>query len=588
MTSLEAAYLAQNLRALTETNADLAGLLHEMSADAPVPTDEPARAASANVVDFQPKPGAGGMGPPVFVLGCGLGRRLTALLADRLANRSRQPVVVVEPDPAKLRAAMAAADWRPVITDPRVRWAVGPDSYTACLAAFDNDPGFSFQNAQFVCGHADIQHALAPGAAPSHWSRFVAQAREEIDEYQKRLHDSVHQFLQWREGRPHLSELPPDQVRVFARTDRNTTALKYITADLLEAAQRAGHTTHVLEEDYLNDPFLGPRRMRAILDFQPDLVVNLIQTGRQAFSTLRDQAFTGIPFAVYYSSDPRRYDLAPERFSPDDHVFIADPEWEERFGRIGRPIHHLPLATSLHLKTPAPDADRWSCEVAMVSNLTGPEYVLPALTARQRHRLLELAEPVADDPEADADDVLGGLSAAETAIASPEALAAALEVAATWHLRRQAAVLLAEADFDFRVYGNEEWRSALAGTAAADCYHGPLDYETEVPAVYRQARVIVNVGSRSASSALNMRAYDVPAVGGCLITNDGPAIREAFTPGEEVVVYARVEELPRLVGELLGDAAKRDAIAEAGRARVLREHTYDRRWESILDVCKGR
>ncbi len=587
MPNRDAGILERNLDALARANAELAGRLRDADPNAQPPADEPAEVAAANVAEFHAKPGAGGMGPPVFVLGCGLGRRLTALLADRLADRSRQPVVVVEPDPSRIRAAMAAEDWRAAITDPRLRWAVGPDSYAASVAAFGNDPHFTFHSAQLICSTVEIQRTLTPGAPPDHWSRFVAAVREDVGRYQKNVLDSIEGYMKWRAERPVLSSLPGEEVRVFARTDSNTSALKYITADLLEAAQRAGHITHLLEEDYLNDPFLGPRRAQMILEFQPDLVVNLIQTGRQAFSTLRDSVFKGVPCAVYYSSDPRRYDVDAEQFSPDDHIFIADPDWRELFSPTGRQVHVLPLATSMHTKEVALEVDPWLCDVVMVSNLTGPQHVLPQLTAAQRQRLLKLGEQVADNRQADASDILAMLSADDLAIAPAETLRGAVEVAATWHLRRRAAILLAEAGFGLRIHGNEEWSPALAGTAAAECWKGHLDYQREVPAAYHHARVTINVGSRTASSALNMRAYDVPAIGGCLVTNAGGAIEASFLPGAEVVVYDRIEDLPRLVWELLAEPARRDAIAAAGRARVLRDHTYDRRWRDILEICGG-
>lgn len=579
--------IEQNLQALAAVDAELARRLREASADAEIPHDEPLEVARASVAEFKPKPGLGGMGPPIFMLGCGLGRRLAALLTYCLADRSRQPVVVVEPDPAKLRAAMAAEDWRWLIEDPRVRWAVGGDSYDASRAAFNDDPCFTFQDAQFVFSSSQVQRALAPDAPPGSWSVFVSQARRDIDHYQKSLRDSIEGYSRWRAERPAPSELAAGDLRVFSRTDCNTTALKYVTADLLEAAGRTGHVTHLLEEDYLNDPFLGPRRARTVFDFRPDLVLNLIQTGRQAFSTLRDSMLGGVPFVIYYSSDPRRYNIAPAQFSEDDHIFVADPDWVDLFRPTNKPVHVLPLATSMHTKRVDDDSGPWTCDVAMVANLTGPEFVLPQLSENQRRGLLDAAGKLAVEDGAEAADVLRGMSAADCAVAPDESLLAALEVAATWHLRRRAAILLAEAGFDLRIYGNEEWSSALAETAAAGCWKGALDYDRQVPSAYHHAEVTVNVGSRTASRALNMRAFDVPAVGGCLVTNAGSAIETAFEPGREVAVYDHVDDLPRVVGELINNPAYRQSIATAGRARALRDHTYDRRWSEILAVCLG-
>ena len=198
--------------------------------------------------------------------------------------------------------------------------------------------------------------------------------------------------------------------------------------------------------------------------------------------------------------------------------------------------------------------------------------------------VLNNGERLAREPRLSADDVVAGSPLASVEGADRR-MARAVEVAATYSLRRQAAVLLAEGGIDLCIYGNDVWRTALAGTAAAERYRRPLDYLREVPAAYHYARVVVNIGSANAPQALNMRAFDVPPVRGCLITDNRPGVHLAFAADREIVVYDRIADLPEIVKGLLADHARRDAIAEAGRARVLRSHTYDRRWATMFAAC---
>ncbi len=573
-------WLDRNLAALAARAPTLADEIRRGPDDGPGVEMETQAEAMAAVSTFQPKPGPGGMGPPVYVLQpCGADR-LRALLTSRLGTRSRQPVVVVEPDARRLRAALSAGDWSQVIADARLRWAVGPDSVAACKASFGNDPCFWFEGASFVFGSAAAEAQVRHGPPQNHWKKFLAAAAADLQQTISNLEVLRQAWGDFRAARPPLAALPAGQARVFGVTDVNTTALKYIYRDLLDAAAGRGHPVTLHEEDYLSDPFRAHRRARAFLEAKPDLLLCLIQSGWQAFGAFSE----GLPVAVYYSSDPDRYPLEAAKFTPLDHVFVADRAWVKTLAAHGAQARVLPLATSMHRAEIPADGEQWTCDAVMVGNLTGPNRVLPEATDTVLARISDLGEKLARDPTASADEL-----ARRSSFSSPgegdREIARAIEVAATYALRRRAAVVLAEAGIDLRIYGNEQWAVALKGTAAAGCYRRPLDYRSEVPAAYHHAAVVVNVSSVNAPEALNMRAFDVPAAGGCLVTDDRPGVRDAFEVGREVVVYKRLEDLPVIIGDLRADPAGRNAIAEAGRARVLASHTYDQRWTAILAAC---
>jgi hypothetical protein len=560
---------------------DLAVLLAAAPAAPAAPVDgESAGEAARAAATFDPGPGPPGMGPPIFVLGAGSGERLRCLLAGRLAGVTR-PVVIVEPCPGRLRTSLDQPGWGAVLDDRRVRFAVGGDLIGACGAAFDDDPAFWFTNATFAAGDPAASRELAGGAAGGPWQRFIADVQQHARSTTADLESMRAAFTDHRRRRPPLAALPPGTARIFGVTDVSTSALQFIYRDLFAAATGRGHEVTLVEEDYRSDPFRIHRRARAFLAAQPDLLVSLVQSRWQAFGALADD----VPAAVYYSSDPERYGLDAARFGPLDHVFVADPAWVATLGRRGVRTAVLPLATAMRAASEETPAEGDACDAVMVCNLTGPESIAPDLDAADVERLTALGITLA----------AGGATSDALVQASPLAsregpdrrLARAVEVAGTRHLRVQAAVRLAEAGLDLRVYGNDDWRAALAGTAASGAYRRSLDYRREVPAAYAGARVVVNVGSLSAPEALNMRAFDAPAVGGCLVTDDRAQIGTVFAPGREIVVYRHLDELADIVRGLIDDPSRRDAIAEAGRARVLRDHTYDRRWDEIIRACTG-
>jgi spore maturation protein CgeB len=88
--------------------------------------------------------------------------------------------------------------------------------------------------------------------------------------------------------------------------------------------------------------------------------------------------------------------------------------------------------------------------------------------------------------------------------------------------------------------------------------------------------------------AVNQRGFDVPATRGFLISDRHPDIEELFETGREAVAYSCSEELQDLVRYFRRHGAEREAIAQAGRARVLKEHTYDHRLTTLLEVMAER
>ena len=82
---------------------------------------------------------------------------------------------------------------------------------------------------------------------------------------------------------------------------------------------------------------------------------------------------------------------------------------------------------------------------------------------------------------------------------------------------------------------------------------------------------------------LNLRAFEVPAAGGLGTYPLVPDLASAFVPGEEIVAYRDIPDLKVKIDALLAEPERAAAIASAGRARVLREHTFAHRARRFLD-----
>jgi len=80
----------------------------------------------------------------------------------------------------------------------------------------------------------------------------------------------------------------------------------------------------------------------------------------------------------------------------------------------------------------------------------------------------------------------------------------------------------------------------------------------------------------------NMRTFEAPACGACLVTQYIPLTEEIFRIGGEILVYETPEDLASLVQWALAHPAEVATIAQAGEARVMRDHTYLARMKRVM------
>ncbi|MDU0363157.1 glycosyltransferase [Rhizobium sp. 25PS6] len=110
------------------------------------------------------------------------------------------------------------------------------------------------------------------------------------------------------------------------------------------------------------------------------------------------------------------------------------------------------------------------------------------------------------------------------------------------------------------------------------------------PDMYRalaRSRITVNRHINVAeNNANNMRLYEATGVGSLLITDRKDNLGEIFEVGKEVVAYSSPEEAAELVRHYIDHPDEADAIAKAGQARTLKDHTYKSRMEELVPILE--
>jgi spore maturation protein CgeB len=107
--------------------------------------------------------------------------------------------------------------------------------------------------------------------------------------------------------------------------------------------------------------------------------------------------------------------------------------------------------------------------------------------------------------------------------------------------------------------------------------------------VLARSRIVLNRHIDVAEDfANNMRLYEATGAGALLLTDAKRNLSDIFQPGAELVAYRDADDLTAQLRRLRADHDERIAIATAGHARTLRDHTYGRRMQQLAEILKGR
>lgn len=110
---------------------------------------------------------------------------------------------------------------------------------------------------------------------------------------------------------------------------------------------------------------------------------------------------------------------------------------------------------------------------------------------------------------------------------------------------------------------------------------------TEMPIIFHESKINLNMTAKSIRSGLSQRIFDVLACEGFLITNYQEELPEHFVAGEDLEIYDSLDDLMGKCEYYLCHEKDRREIAHNGLVKVQQYHTYDKRMEQILELAFG-
>jgi spore maturation protein CgeB len=101
---------------------------------------------------------------------------------------------------------------------------------------------------------------------------------------------------------------------------------------------------------------------------------------------------------------------------------------------------------------------------------------------------------------------------------------------------------------------------------------------------YARGKIALNISQAGDEEGISHKPFQIAASGVCLLHNNRKELSDCFAPDLEVTVFDTPREARDKVAELLADEPRRQALADAARARLCRDHTWLQRLPQMLTL----
>lgn len=150
-----------------------------------------------------------------------------------------------------------------------------------------------------------------------------------------------------------------------------------------------------------------------------------------------------------------------------------------------------------------------------------------------------------------------------------------------WDKQREVQ-LTALADFDLRIYG-ESWnrlprRSPLSGKVVLRNLYGP-----ELARVMAESEISLNLLRSQNEGSHNMRTFEIPAMGGLMLTTRSHEQQEMFPESEACLMFSDADEMKLKIQWAISHPVAATAIRQRGM-ELVRRHSYFDRARNLLHV----
>lgn len=314
----------------------------------------------------------------------------------------------------------------------------------------------------------------------------------------------------------------------------------------------------------------------------------------------------GIPYLCLIVDSPVLELFSTSLANPCNKVFLFDRQLYNDFHHINPDgIFHIPLATNVRdnyataTMASAADRARFSSDISFIGSLYSEKCLYNQITLPEKMRGYV-------DGLIEAQLLVYGYNFIEECV-TPELIEAFCKVRPELinfpdSMKVDTKAVIAQHIISVKVAEQERLRylKALSERFNVDLYTGsdtssmPLIHNrgfaktnTEMPIIFNQSKINLNLTAKSIRSGLSLRIFDVLGCEGFLITNYQAELPEHFNIGEDLEAYTSLDDLIGKCEYYLSHDKERREIAHNGFEKVKKYHTYDIRLTQMLEIAFG-
>ena len=314
----------------------------------------------------------------------------------------------------------------------------------------------------------------------------------------------------------------------------------------------------------------------------------------------------GIPYLCLIVDSPVLELFSTSLANPCNKVFLFDRQLYNDFHHINPDgIFHIPLATNVRdnyataTMASAADRARFSSDISFIGSLYSEKCLYNQITLPEKMRGYV-------DGLIEAQLLVYGYNFIEECV-TPELIEAFCKVRPELinfpdSMQVDTKAVIAQHIISVKVAEQERLRylKVLSEHFNVDLYTGsdtssmPLIHNrgfaktnTEMPIIFHQSKINLNLTAKSIRSGLSLRIFDVLGCEGFLITNYQAELPEHFNIGEDLEAYTSLDDLMGKCEYYLSHNKERQEIAHNGFEKVKKYHTYDIRLTQMLEIAFG-
>ena len=312
----------------------------------------------------------------------------------------------------------------------------------------------------------------------------------------------------------------------------------------------------------------------------------------------------GIPYYSWVYDSPHYTLFASTTKYPCNRIGCFDRALTERLNELGNStVGHIPLGVDWEdtIRKPVTDISRFRCDVSFVGSLyTGEHNYYDELNDDiVKVRTNEVIKRQCFEYEK---DYLGAFFDETDETTLREILIRMdllpgdeytedieyifsshfLEKKVTVEERHTLLNAVAKKSYDFALYTGSD----LDGEPGLQKVNkGIVDYQREMPIVFKNSRINLNITLRSIKTGIPLRALDIMGCGGFLLSNYQEELKEYFREGEELAMFYSLEDCLEKIDYYLKHEDERKSIAMAGKRAVEERFKYRDQLRKLLDMA---